>query len=73
MLLDLVKHHNVQLSSKKENLTELRVILTSHLSTGECAESDADGCMQLVTSFYTKSDVLSVLTKPIFQIEISTS
>jgi len=69
VLIGLMKHHNVQLPSPC-NLEILRNLITSHLSGGHCAESDADGCMQLVSSFYVKSDVSTVLTKFIFQVQI---
>jgi hypothetical protein len=44
-----------------------------HLCHGECAESDADACMQYVTSFYVKSDISYVLTKLNFQLQILSS
>jgi len=72
VLIDLMKHHNVQLLSPC-NLEILRSVIASHLSDGHCAESDADGCMQLVSSFYVKSDVSTVLTKLIFQVQILSS
>ena len=51
----------------------LRTLVVSHLSSGECAESEADECTQLVSTFYIKSDVSYMLTKCSFQIQILSS
>lgn len=49
VLLDLVNHLNIQLPSKYDK-DVLDVLVSSHLFAGECKNSAADGCMQLVTS-----------------------
>ena len=72
VLTDIAKRHNVQLPLET-NREVLRTLIASHLSNGDCANSDADGCRQVITSFYIKSDVLSVLTKFTFQIQILSS
>ena len=72
MLLDLVNLHNVQLPSKYSK-DILRVLIASHLSLGECAESAADGCTQLVSSFCVKSNISVVFTKLNFQIQVLSS
>lgn len=41
VLVDIAKHHNVQLPSRI-NLEMLRTLVVSHLSSDECAESEAD-------------------------------
>ena len=69
VLTDIAKCHNVQLPLET-NREVLRTLIASHLSNGDCANLDADGCRQVITSFYIKSDVLSVLTKFTFQIQI---
>ena len=72
VLTDIAKRHNVQLPLET-NREVLRTLIASHLSNGDCANSDADGCRQVITSFYIESDVLSVLTKFTFQIQILSS
>jgi hypothetical protein len=51
----------------------LRTLVVSHLSSGECAESEADACTQLVSTFHIQSDVSYMLTKHSFQIQILSS
>ena len=51
----------------------LRTLVVSHLSSGECAESEANACMQLVSTFHIQSDVSYMLTKYRFQIQILSS
>jgi hypothetical protein len=51
----------------------LPTLVVSHLSSGECAESEADACMQLVSTFHIQSDVSYMLTKYSFQIQILSS
>jgi len=72
VLIHLAKNHNVQLPSHY-SLEVLRELIIFHLCHGECAESDADACMQQVTSFYMKSDISYVLTKLNFQLQILSS
>ena len=55
------------------NREVLCTLTASHLSNGDCANLDADECRQVITSFYIESDVLSVLTKFTFQIQILSS
>src|ERR1700678_1083309 len=72
LLTDIAKRHNVQLPLET-NREVLRTLIASCLSNGDCANSDADGCRQVITSFYIESDVLSVLTKFTLQIQILSS
>ena len=72
MLIRLAKNHNVQLPSHV-SLEVLRELIVFHLSHGDCAESDADACMQIVSSFYVKTDISYVLTKLDFQLQILSS
>jgi hypothetical protein len=55
------------------NVETLPTLVVSHLSSGECAESKADACMQLVSTFHIQSDVSYMLTKYSFQIQILSS
>ena len=50
----------------------LCTLVVSHLLSGECAESEA-ACTQLVSTFHIQSDVLYMLTKYSFQIQILSS
>ena len=72
VLIDIAKRHNVQ-HPLRINLEMLRTLIVSHLSSGECAESEADACMQLVATFHIRSDVSYILTKYSFQIQILSS
>ena len=72
VLIDIAKRHNVQLPLRS-NVETLRTLVVSHLSSGECAESEADACMQLVSTFHIQSDVSYMLTKYSFQIQILSS
>ena len=72
LLTNIVKCHNVQLPLEA-NWEVLLTLIASHLSYGDCINSDADGCRQVITSFCSESDVLSVLTKFTFQIQILSS
>jgi len=72
VLTDIAKRHNVQ-HPLRINLETLRTLVVSHLSSGECAESEADACMQLVATFHIRSDVSYILTKYSFQIQILSS
>ena len=72
VLIDIAKHHNVQLPLRI-NLEMLCTLVVSHLSSGECAESEADACTQLVSTFHIQSDVSYMLTKYSFQIQILSS
>jgi hypothetical protein len=67
VLIDIAKRHDVQLPMRI-NLETFLVV--SHLSSGECAESEADVCTQLVSTFHIQSDVSYMLTKHSFQIQI---
>ena len=72
VLTDIAKHHNVQLPLET-NQEVLHTLITFHLSNGDCTNSDADGCRQVITSFCIEPDILSVLTKFTFQIQILSS
>ena len=72
VLIDIAKRHNVLLPLRTKRET-LRDLVVSHLSSGECAESEAESCMQLVSTFHNQSDVSYVLTKYNFQIQILSS
>ena len=75
VLIDIAKRHNVQLPLRFTNVETLRTLVVSHLSSGECAESEADACKELVSTFHIQSDhdVSYMLTKCSFQIQILTS
>ena len=75
VLTDIAKHHNVQIVQLplETNQEVLHTLITFHLSNGDCANSDADGCRQVITSFCIEPDILSVLTKFTFQIQILSS
>jgi len=70
VLIDIVKRYNVQLPLRI-NLETLRTLVVSHLSTGECAESEADACTQLVSTFHIQSDVSYMLAKYSFVMSAS--
>jgi len=72
VLVDIAKQHNVRLPLQI-NVETLPTLVVSHLSSGECAESEADACMQLVSTFHIQSDVSYMLTKYSFQIQILSS
>jgi hypothetical protein len=72
VLINIAKCHDVQLPMRI-NLEMLRTLVVSHLSSGECAESEADACTQLVSTFHIQSDVSYMLTKHSFQIQILSS
>ena len=72
VLVDIAKQHNVRLPSQI-NVEMLHTLVVSHLSSGECAESEADACMQLVSTFHIQSAVSYMLTKYSFQIQILSS
>ena len=72
VLVNLARQHNVQLPSEY-NIDVLCTLISSHLSGGDCIESDSDDCMQLVTSFCNKYDVPCVSTKLSFQVQILSS
>ena len=72
VLINLATQHNVQLPSEY-NIDELRTLIASHLSGGDCIDSKGEDCMQLVTSFCNKSDAPCVFTKLSFQIQILSS
>ena len=72
VLTNIAKCHNVQLPLEA-NREVLLTLIASHLSYGDCINSDANGCRQVITSFCSESDVLSVLTKFTFQIQILSS
>ena len=69
VLVNLAKCHSVQLPLQY-NLDMLHTLIASHLSGGDCVDSNADGFIQLVSSFCVKSDVPFVLTKLKFQNQI---
>jgi hypothetical protein len=48
VLIDIAKCHTVQ-PPLRINLETLRTLVVSHSSSGECAESEADACTQLVS------------------------
>ena len=76
ILIDIAKHHNVLLPLRTKHET-LRDLVVSHLSSGECAESEAESCIQLVFTFHNQSDVHSItvvephlynLMHPVFEV-----
>ena len=68
VLVNLARQHNVQLPPEY-NIDVLRTLISSHLSGGNCIESNGDDCMQLVC-FCNKSDVPCVSTKLSLQVQI---
>ena len=76
VLIDIAKRHNVLLPLRTKHET-LRDLVVSHLSSGECAESEAESCIQLVFTFHNQSDVHSItvvephlynLMHPVFEV-----
>ena len=72
LLIDIANCHNVHLPLRF-NLEMLHMLVVFHLSSGECVKSEAVVCMQFVFTFYIQSDVLYMLTKCNFQIQILSS